>query len=239
MTGDGILARLARERVDCAGVQRLDGVASPVSAVLVDRRGERLIVNYRDEALSSLRCADPDGLVQDADAVLIDNRFPEFSLDVALAARRCGLAVLEDADEPTRMTDALLQACTHVVFSADGLRATAGTGDLGAALREIAVRTPAMLAVTDGPAGTLWLDGDSLRHVPAYRVGAVDTLGAGDVFHGACALALAEGREFAAALRFATAAAAIKCTRFGGIESAPRRPEVDAWLEEVPYPPVD
>jgi len=66
--------------------------------------------------------------------------------------------------------------------------------------------------------------------MPAYRVDVVDTLGAGDVFHGAYALALAEGRAVADAARFANAAAAIKCTRASGRRGIPSRAEVDAWI---------
>jgi sulfofructose kinase len=62
-------------------------------------------------------------------------------------------------------------------------------------------------------------------------VAAVDTLGAGDAFHGAFALALAEGRDLPAALRFAGATAALKCMRFGGGASAPTRQEVEAFLK--------
>jgi len=50
------------------------------------------------------------------------------------------------------------------------------------------------------------------------------------VFHGAFTLALAEGRDLVAALRFAAAAAGLKCTRLGGSMAAPRRTEVDALL---------
>jgi sugar/nucleoside kinase (ribokinase family) len=58
----------------------------------------------------------------------------------------------------------------------------------------------------------------------------VDTLGAGDVFHGAFTLALVEGRAVEDAIRFAAAAAGLKCSRFGGSTAAPRRAEVDALL---------
>jgi sulfofructose kinase len=64
----------------------------------------------------------------------------------------------------------------------------------------------------------------------AFPIRPIDTLAAGDVFHGAFALALAEGCAEADALRFAAAAAAIKCTRFGGITGAPGRAEVEALL---------
>ncbi len=96
--------------------------------------------------------------------------------------------------------------------------------------RNLAGRTPALLAVTDGANGSWWHDGKAVHHIAAHPVKAIDTLGAGDVFHGACVLALAEGRNFEQALRFSAAAAAIKCTRFGGVAGAPARAEVDAFL---------
>ena len=57
--------------------------------------------------------------------------------------------------------------------------------------------------------------------MPVFKVDAVDTLAAGDVFHAGFALALAEGRDEVAAMRFGAAAAALKCTRFGGSMGAP------------------
>jgi sugar/nucleoside kinase (ribokinase family) len=60
----------------------------------------------------------------------------------------------------------------------------------------------------------------------------VDTLGAGDVFHGAFALAITEKQDLPQALRFASAAAALKCTRFGGAYAAPQRAEVEALLSQ-------
>jgi sulfofructose kinase len=60
----------------------------------------------------------------------------------------------------------------------------------------------------------------------------VDTLAAGDVFHAGIALALAEGRDEVAAMRFGAAAAGLKCTRFGGSMGAPTRAEVEAFLAE-------
>jgi len=83
---------------------------------------------------------------------------------------------------------------------------------------------------TDGANGALWRQGAVVGHRPAFAVNSVDTLAAGDVFHGAFALALAEGREEAHSLRFAAGAAALKCTRFGGIAGTPARAEVERLL---------
>jgi sugar/nucleoside kinase (ribokinase family) len=117
-----------------------------------------------------------------------------------------------------------------VVFSSECLRATTGLDDLGAALARIAQETSSFLAVTNGAQDVLWLDGTTARRSAVFPITAVDTLGAGDVFHGAFTLALAERQELAAALRFAAAAAGLKCTRLGGSMAAPRRGEVDALL---------
>lgn len=228
--GDDIVARLQREGVDCSAAFRIDGATSPISAILIDRTGERIIVNHRDARLDAARVADPDRLVADARVVLIDNRFPDFVLPVAEAARRRGLPVLLDGDKPTHATDALLQISSHIVFSAEGLRATAGCDDLDAALGTVASHTDAFLAVTDGPRDMRWLEGSIVRRLPAFAVEAVDTLGAGDVFHGAFALMLAEGRDIETATRFSAAAAALKCARFGGGAAAPTRTAVNEFM---------
>ena len=231
--GDRIVAALAGEQVDCAACPRVPGVASSISAICIDPLGERAIVNYRDDRLAAARPSDPSALVATAGAVLADNRFPEFVLPICEAARARGIPVVLDADKPTRATDSLLRLATHVVFSAEGLRATAGTDDLDAGLERIAAVSRSFLAVTDGAHGVFWrVPGpqEKVRRMSAFPIQPVDTLAAGDVFHGAFALALAEGRGETEAMRFAAAAAAIKCTRFGGITGAPGRPEAEAFL---------
>jgi sugar/nucleoside kinase (ribokinase family) len=168
--------------------------------------------------------------VAGADAVLADNRFPDFVRPICAAARERGITVVLDADRPTQMSEDLFRIATHVVFSSECLRATTGLDDLGAALQRVAGATEAFLAVTNGPGDVLWLDGRTLRRSPVFPIKAVDTLAAGDVFHGGFTLALAEGRELAAAMRFAAAAAGLKCTQLGGSAAAPRRAEVEALL---------
>lgn len=228
---DRILAGLAAEGVDCTGCVRLDGVASALSAIFVNARGERTIATYRDHRLDVVTPRDAGALAAGADAVLADNRFPNFSLPICRAALRRGVPVVLDADKPAAPGDPLFAACSHIVFSSEGLRATMRMDDLGSALREFGQATNAFLAVTNGSDPVLWRDhDDAIRELPVFRIAAVDTLAAGDVFHGAFTLALLEGREAADALRFAAAAAGLKCTRFGGSAAAPKRAEVDALL---------
>lgn len=228
--GDTFLALAAKENIDCSACPRVPGAPSSISAITIDGRGERAIVNYRDEGLTAARAADPAALVANVDAVIADNRFPEFVLDVCEAAMARRIPVVLDADEPRRDSNTLLTRVSHVVFSAEGLRATAGTDHLGRALIDVSKQTSAFVAVTDGANDVLWLSEGELRQVPAFKVDVIDTLGAGDTFHGAFTLMLAEGKTEREAMRFSAAAAALKCTRYGGILGAPTRAEVEAFL---------
>ena len=230
--GDTFLKLAASENVDCSGCPRVADVPSPISAICIDRRGERAIVNFRDERLTAVRPEDPAALVANVDAVIADNRFPAYVRDVCQAARARGIPTVLDADEPRHDSNDLLTVCSHVVFSAEGLRATAGSDHLGRALVDMSKRTKSFLAVTDGANDVLWLDNGELRQIPAFKVEVVDTLGAGDTFHGAFTLMLAEGMSERPAMRFAAATAALKCRRYGGVLGAPTRAEVEAFLAE-------
>ena len=90
----------------------------------------------------------------------------------------------------------------------------------------------AWVAVTDGANGVRIADAASFSHVPAFRVDVVDTLGAGDIWHGAFALRLAEGADELEAVRFANAAAALKCLAFGGASTCPDRVATEIFLRE-------
>jgi len=141
--------------------------------------------------------------------------------------------VIVDVDRAMPMQGGLLDASSHLVFSNEPLQETAGVADDVEALKRVAKLTNAFLAVTRGPRGTIWLDeNQAIQETPAFPVDAVDSLGAGDVFHGAFALALTEKQELREALRFASAAAALKCTRFGGAFAAPQRIEVEELLSQ-------
>jgi sulfofructose kinase len=228
--GDQVIAWLSGEGVDCAGCVRVSGARTPVSAIFLNARGERTIATYRDRRLDQVLPADPDGLVSAVDAVLVDNRFPDFVMPICTAARRLGIPVVVDADKPTTDSHPLFAAATHVIFSAECLRATTRNDDLAAGLRHMARFTDAFLAVSNGPGPVLWHEAREVGEMPVFAIKAVDTLGAGDVFHGAFALALVERQGTERAMRFAAAAAGLKCSRFGGSTAAPRREEVERLL---------
>jgi sulfofructose kinase len=225
-----LMAEIAREGIGNKGVMRIAGATAPVSGIMVDAAGERMIATYRDPRIEAALPTEPGALVEGMALLLADNRFPDFVRPICEAARQRGIPVVLDADRPTVEDDPLFVIPTHVIFSSECLRETTGLRDLGAGLERMAARTRAFLAVSDGPNEVRYRSGGQLQTMPVFAIEAIDTLAAGDVFHAGIALALAEGRDEIAAMRFGAAAAAMKCTRFGGSMGAPTRAEVDAFL---------
>ena len=228
-----IFEKLAHEGVDTGHIVHMPGLVTPISNIMIDPSGERTIVTFRDPELWKVRLPGIDGLLQDCDAILTENRCAEFCTDLCAEAVKRGIPVIVDVDRTMSLREGLLTASSHLVFSSEALQATAGIANDGEALLKIAKLTPSFLAATRGPQGTLWLDENQiLQQTHAFPVHTVDTLGAGDVFHGAFTLAITEGQELRDALRFASAAAALKCTRFGGAFAAPQRAEVEELLSQ-------
>ena len=227
-----IVAALEKNGVDCSGTVRVPGARSSVSLIMLDAQGEKMIATRRDSGLNDAKLPNIPALVARADAVLADNRYPLFSVPVCEAAKARGIPRVLDFDKPTGFDDVLLLLSTHVIASADAAREATGETDLPAALKTMGQHLNCFLAITDGAAGYYWLDGGKVRHGNAFKVDAVDTLGAGDVFHGAFTMMLAETGDEVGAMRFAAAAAAIKCTRFGGTTGAATREEVEEFLRK-------
>ena len=228
------LDALAKTGVDPSGVLCIDGGSIPVSGIFIDRDGEKMVATLHGKGLDAATPPDAAALVADIDVLLVDNRFPAFVLPICRAAAARGIPVVLDVDKATTAGDPLFATASHLVFSSEALTATAGSADLGAALNGIAAGVRGFLAVTNGPDDVLWIERGTLRRLPVFAVEAVDTLGAGDSFHAGFALALAEGRDEVAAMRFGAATAALKCTRFGGISGTPQRQEVEALLGKTP-----
>ena len=228
-----IFEKLGHEGIETRHIVHMPGLVTPISNIMIDPSGERTIVTFRDPELWKVQLPPSDELLKDCHAILTENRCAEFCTDLCAEARRRGIPVIVDVDRTMSMREGLLTASSHLVFSSEALQATAGVADDAEALKKIARLTPSFLAGTRGALGTLWLDDNgNLQQTPAFPVHTVDTLGAGDVFHGAFALAITEQQELRDALRFASAAAALKCTRFGGAFAAPQRAEVEELLNQ-------
>lgn len=227
--GDRLVQQIAAEGVDTSRVRRVPGARSGFSTIFMDVRGERMIVPKYDADLMATPTNAPD--LTGFAAVMTDVRWPGAAELALRAAREAGIPGILDADVGPRETiESLVRLASHVVASEGGAAlVTGGETPLQSAER-LSSGHPGFVAVTAGEKGCWWGEGGTVRHTPAPVVEAIDTLAAGDVFHGAFAFGLVEGWAMQSVIGFASVAAAIKCTRFGGRLGAPTRAEVEAFV---------
>ena len=223
--------RLAAEGVQAQGLERVRGATTSIAAVIVDVQGARQIYIQRGNALEHAHRLDVRQL-DGADVVLVDPRWPDGAAAALRWARSHGIPSLLDAEvAPLAVLDRLMPLARWVAFSEPGLALWARGRSRDEALVAACAQGPRIAFVTLGAEGARWVEGQGeATQVAAPAVGARDTTGAGDVFHAALALALAEGQRVGAAAAWACAAAAYKCERGLGAEGAPTRSQLRRWL---------
>lgn len=229
-TGNTLLTELASLGVNTRYTRVVNGARSSQSAVLVDGYGERIITNYPSPDLP----ADANWLTgidfSQWDAVLADVRWHEGAKRAFTLARQAGVPTLLDADVTPQAIDDLVALSDHAAFSAPGLQRLTGLDAPAAALKKAQTLTNGHVYVTQGKEGCFWLEAGKLLHQPGFAVDVMDTTGAGDVFHGALAVTLAQKMATAEAVRFASAVAALKCTRPGGRAGIPDCEQTRSFL---------
>jgi sulfofructose kinase len=227
-----IKAGLKAERVDVRAIESFEDSRSSTSVIIVDDRGERLIVGMRDSTMPTGTSWLPLERLSQADVVVADLRWLEATRVVFEQARKSSITTVLDADLGAReaLPD-LLALSDYAIFSAPALREFVKDGDDLDRLAAVQKRGPRHVGVTLGRDGYRWIDADGSEGAqPAFAVDAVDTTGAGDAFHGAFALALAQGHDSATCARRAAAVAAMKCTRLGSRAGLPTESELAAFL---------
>jgi len=226
--GDLIIADLEKENVQTKFVRRSEDGRSAFSSIYVDKRGERQIMNFRGANLDN----DADWLdgAPKSDAFLTDSRWVEGAIKSMELARMQGVPGIVDAEDP--VDPEILKLASHVAFSRQGLIGLTGEEDFAKALLDVDNQFPGWVCVTDGAHGVYSISSGQIEHFPAYPVSVKDTLAAGDIWHGAFALCLAQGMTEGGAIKFASAVAALKCTKHGGREGCPDRPTTEQFLKE-------
>lgn len=232
----GVMIRsaLEAEGVDCRLLRSFGEARSSFASIYIDRHGERQIMSFRDAAMPGETGWLSEAETLELDAVLADTRWPAGAERLLKDAARRGIPGVIDVEAPVKDAIGAMLAASHCAFSSQGLRDWSGHDDLERALGDFAALSGRFACVTNGEHGTFWRDGDRSGHVPALKIKAVDTLGAGDVWHGAFALRLGEGTDAITAIRFANAAASLKCLRPGGRAACPNRQEVEEALVAFP-----
>lgn len=229
-TGNSLLAELESLGVNTRYTKRYAGANSSQSAILVDAKGERIIVNYPSPDLL------PDAYWLDEidfsqwDVVLADVRWHQGAKQAFTLARRAGVMTVLDGDMTPQDISELVALSDHAVFSAPGLARLTGITEPEVGLKKSQTLTKGHVYVTRGSEGCDWMKNAMLQHQPGFTVDVVDTTGAGDVFHGALAFGLASGYGQEEAVRFASGVAALKCTRPGGRAGIPDCDQTRSFL---------
>jgi len=226
------LAALREAGVDLSGVQTVEGASTQTAVILVDGpSGERTLLWHRSAAL---RIAPGDldrARVESARALLLDAGDPEAAAWAAGIARNAGIPVILDADHYRPELAPLLSRVDFPLVSQGFADSFSGSGSIRETLRMLSGCGARLAAVTLGGRGTIAASGEDVIEVPAFAVDARDTIGAGDVFHGAFAWGLLEGWGAARVLRAANAAAAMNCRFPGAQGGVPDRAELEAFLQ--------
>jgi sugar/nucleoside kinase (ribokinase family) len=219
--GSSPVAQTLAAELHSVGVEVVDvdpghaGQAPVSSAGVTESTGDRSVVGG-DAANRRAPAPDPEvvaALLDGADVVLVDGHHPESAGAIAHAAQASGIRVIVDAGRWKPAMADVLPAASDVVASAD-FRMPASSSSEETAARLVADRVP-VVVVTDGPEPIRWWHDGGRGEVPAQAVDAVDTLAAGDVFHGAYAFAAARGLPLPATIAYASRVAAVRCTVVG------------------------
>lgn len=222
---------LSAEGLNTDGLHTVPGTVTSQATVIVDRRGDRLVVPFHDPRVDQSASWLPVDEIAQTDFVHCDTRWVEGAETALKAARERNVPCMIDGDvAPLAVLQRLIPLATHAVFSDAGLLIYSGCDDVMKALIKVGSTHGGHVGASCGANGYYWFEQGQVRHVNAPAIKVIDTLSAGDVFHGAFALALLEGKDVENAARFACAAASLKCTRFGGRLGCPTRPEVDSLV---------
>ena len=221
-SGRVCLQRLAAFGVDTRHVQILPGGRTPDAFIFVTAAtGDRTIF-YEPNRLPRLEACDlPEGLFARASVLLLD---PETTYLADLLPEKGGLQVVYDAERWRDGMDAMMQRADYFIPSRDFLddaHAGCGAGPLTDRLNTLQARVGGRLVVTDGSRGAYYVQQGRLMQIPAPVITVRDTIGAGDNFHAAFALALSRGADLPEAVRLAVAVASLSCRAFGGRNGIP------------------
>ncbi len=240
--GDDDLGRAARagfeaEGVDTGALVVDEAHASGVALIFVAEGGENSIAvaSGANAALTPAHVEAARALIEGAAVLLLQLETPLETVEAAARiASEAGVRVVLDPAPARELPDALL-ACVSIL-TPNAPEASQLTGidvhdveSAERAARQLCARGAGSACVTLGPSGVVWVRAEEVLRIEGHGVDAVDTTGAGDVFSGCLAAALARGLTDEAALHFANAGAAISVTREGAQPSAPRLREIEAF----------
>ena len=233
-TGRKILQGFIDEGINVDGVEMYPGCVNTVSYVLINsKNGSRTFLANKENTPPIELTDTRKQLIDNAEILHIDGGHYEDDVRIVQHAREKGVTISYDACRGEREVKngcRLLHLCDIVITSADYPAKVCGKETLEENMHELSKYGMKVLITTLGDKGCAALIDGEIRYFNAYKVDVADTTGAGDVFHGAFVYGYYKGFRFEECIRFASATAAIKCTKIGGRSGIPTAEEVFEFI---------
>jgi sulfofructose kinase len=236
---DNVIDDLVQHHVGTQFVERAPGAHPALSTIVVTRDGDRFIA-YDDSGLANTPLPSDDvveSALSQATVLMVDaSTAPPGTVDVVASALSRGIPVVLDAEREapgSDIVDRLVSMADHPILPLNFARQLTGRTEPDEVIEALWKGGQGAVIITDGADGAYArsFDIDGVAHVPAFDVEAIDTVGCGDVFHGAYAVGLDRGLATVARVRLANAAAAIVASTPMGSSRIPNSDAVVGLLQ--------
>jgi sugar/nucleoside kinase (ribokinase family) len=229
--GQFSLRSIRQEGVDVSSVITEPNATNQYATIIVDRStGDRTILWNRDDRLMYREGELREEEICSGKLLHLDGHDIHAAIRSASWAKEEGISTVVDLDKVEPLTPELIKKIDFVITSSRFPTLFTGISDREKALVEMQRQTPGFLCATLGREGAMALVDGEILYVKGFEVNAVDTTGAGDVFHAGFIYGLLQNWEVREILRFANGAAALKCGDLGGRKGIPTLEEIHKFL---------
>ena len=229
--GQFSLRSIRQEGVDVSSVITEPNATNQYATIIVDRStGDRTILWNRDDRLMYREGELREEEICSGKLLHLDGHDIHAAIRSASWAKEEGISTVVDLDNVEPLTPELIKKIDFVITSSRFPALFTGISDREKALVEMQRQTPGFLCATLGREGAMALVDGEILYVKGFEVNAVDTTGAGDVFHAGFIYGLLQNWEVREILRFANGAAALKCGDLGGRKGIPTLEEIHKFL---------
>jgi len=234
ISGDYIISQLISHGIDVKSTKKIAGTTSNRSFVLVNRsKATRTCMSTRGTAPAPSDEMIINAGLERAKIFHTDGHYAEAALKAAKIVHENGGKVCMDAGGFYDGVEDVLKIADFIIASQEFSQKLTGKDDEREAVKALFdAYHPEFAMITLGARGGIYYDGKNFDSYEAYQVNAVDSNGAGDIFHGAWIAAYLNGMTAMAAARFAAAVSAIKCQKLGTRGNLPTWEETQAWIGE-------
>jgi len=242
MFGNKAIAGYAKDHINADFVFQDAEAKSGVALIFVDKKSGENTIAVASGANSKLSIADvkkASKVISEASILILQLETPLATAEAAAAlAYKAGVRIILNPAPARKLPDKFLKQIS--IFTPNEVEAEFFTGikvskieDAARAADKLMAKGIETVIITLGARGSYVATKDMKKLVPSFKVKPIDTTGAGDVYNGALAVALAEGKTILEAARYANAAGALSTTVLGAQPSAPTRKAIESFLNKA------